>query len=148
MCWTDIVVPIVSSIIGGLLTLAGVGLTIKKSDRDKKQEEIKKAKPYFALKTVEYHEIIQLNCLVRFYDGWYDEENNEMVNFHNRIFAKIINSPLSVSIVEKIYHDNRWWDAVANKTILPKDDEMLEFYSNTTKNIFLQVCDVLRKIIL
>ncbi|MBR2870548.1 MAG: hypothetical protein IKB98_04150 [Clostridia bacterium] len=148
------IITIIASILGGLLTLSGVAWTIKSNNKDRKadlerienerkEEERKRAKPYFALKTVEYHEIIQLNCLVRFYDGWDDEENNEMVKFHNRIVAKIINSPLSVSIVEKIYHDNRWWDAVANKTILPKDDEMLEFYSNTTKNIFLQVCDVL-----
>ncbi len=41
----NIIIPIVSAIYGGLLTLVGVALTIKQSNADKKEDEIKKAKP-------------------------------------------------------------------------------------------------------
>lgn len=40
-----IVVTMSAALIGGLLTLIGVIMTIKKSDNDRKEEEIKKAKP-------------------------------------------------------------------------------------------------------
>lgn len=41
----EIVIPIISAVYGGLITLVGVILTIKKSDKDRKEEEVKKAKP-------------------------------------------------------------------------------------------------------
>ena len=44
MCWVDIVIPIVSSIIGGLLTLGGVFLSIKHSDKTIQKERLELAK--------------------------------------------------------------------------------------------------------
>lgn len=41
----NIIIPIVSAVYGGLLTLVGVAWTIRKSDSDRKQEEEQKAKP-------------------------------------------------------------------------------------------------------
>lgn len=41
----EIVIPIISAVYGGLITLVGVAWTIKKSDRDRKEEEVKNAKP-------------------------------------------------------------------------------------------------------
>lgn len=41
----NIVIPIIAAVYGGLLTLVGVALTIRKSDKDRKEDEIKKAKP-------------------------------------------------------------------------------------------------------
>lgn len=41
----NIIIPIVSAVYGGLLTLVGVAWTIRKSDSDRKQEEQQKAKP-------------------------------------------------------------------------------------------------------
>lgn len=41
----EILIPIISAVYGGLMTLVGVVLTIRKSDIDKKEEEIRKAKP-------------------------------------------------------------------------------------------------------
>lgn len=41
----NIIIPIISAIYGGLITLAGVSLSIKKADKDRKDDEIKKAKP-------------------------------------------------------------------------------------------------------
>lgn len=42
----QIVIPIVSAVYGGLLTLVGVAWTIRKSDKDRKLEEKNKVKPY------------------------------------------------------------------------------------------------------
>lgn len=39
MCWVDIVIPIVSSIIGGLLTLCGVACTIKYTKNSSEKRE-------------------------------------------------------------------------------------------------------------
>ncbi len=41
----EIVIPIIAAIYGGLITLVGVAWTIRKSDIDKNDEEVKKAKP-------------------------------------------------------------------------------------------------------
>ena len=43
----NVLVPIIAASIGGLITLTGVYLTIKKSDRDRKNDEIARAKPCF-----------------------------------------------------------------------------------------------------
>ncbi len=45
MCWVDIVIPIVSSIIGGLLTLGGVFLSIKHSDKTIQKERLESFVP-------------------------------------------------------------------------------------------------------
>jgi len=60
MCWVNIVIPIVSSLLGGLLTLIGVAWTIKNNNRDRKsdfdrleferrEEERKRNIPYIRL---------------------------------------------------------------------------------------------------
>ena len=49
----QIVIPIVSAVYGGLLTLVGVAWTIRKSDKDRKEEEIKKAKPLIFISSLE-----------------------------------------------------------------------------------------------
>lgn len=42
-----IILTIVAALYGGLITLVGVAWTIKKSDKDRKEDEIKHEKPYF-----------------------------------------------------------------------------------------------------
>lgn len=41
----NILIPIISAVYGGVITLVGVALTIKKSDKDRKEDEIKKSRP-------------------------------------------------------------------------------------------------------
>ncbi|MBP5444544.1 MAG: hypothetical protein J6Y28_00090 [Acholeplasmatales bacterium] len=41
----EVVIPVLAAVYGGLITLAGVSLTIRKSDINRKEDEIKKAKP-------------------------------------------------------------------------------------------------------
>ena len=54
MCWADIVIPIVSSIIGGLLTLGGFAWTIKNNMKEKRNEDHRKVCPYlYAIRDIE-----------------------------------------------------------------------------------------------
>lgn len=41
-----IVIPVVAAVYGGLITLVGVGWTIRKSDHDRKEEQIQKNRPF------------------------------------------------------------------------------------------------------
>lgn len=47
----SIMIPIIAGVYGGLLTLVGVAWTIKKSDKDRKEDETKKIKPILILKS-------------------------------------------------------------------------------------------------
>lgn len=49
----DIVLAIVASVVGGALTLAGVAWTIKKSDKDRKEDDKKKYRPIVNLYSLE-----------------------------------------------------------------------------------------------
>ncbi len=67
MCWVDIVIPIVSSIIGGLLTLGGVAWTINNNKEEKSKEEHQKVCPYLKVVNINDDEITTQNIV----------ENNE-----------------------------------------------------------------------
>ncbi len=45
----EVVIPVIAAVYGGLITLVGVAWTIHKNEKDKKAEEIEKAKPYLQL---------------------------------------------------------------------------------------------------
>ncbi len=45
----DIILPIYASVIGGILTLAGVAWTIKRTEQKSKEDEKRKARPLFAI---------------------------------------------------------------------------------------------------
>lgn len=71
----DVVIPIASSVIGGLLTLSGVALTIKYGRIEKEEEEIKKAKPIvFPISVVTWKSIDETRRTKVFVEV--DEENS------------------------------------------------------------------------
>lgn len=53
----DVVIPIVSAVYGGLITLVGVAWTIKKADNDKKEDSIKNATPYLQVNNYKRNEV-------------------------------------------------------------------------------------------
>lgn len=61
----NIVIPIVSAVYGGFITLVGVALTIRKSDKDRKEDEIKKAKPLVFIVNPAYIDNKKDNLLTR-----------------------------------------------------------------------------------
>ena len=68
-----IATALVSALIGGLLTLLGVIMTIKKSDKDKKEERLNQIKPFFYYTPYyegpEYHNGKKTNHSKRFQSG-------------------------------------------------------------------------------
>ena len=67
-----IVVALTAALIGGFLTMLGVMLTIKKSDRDKKDERMNQIRPFF------YY--------TPYYDGPKNRENEKLV-VHDKTFS-------------------------------------------------------------
>ncbi len=60
----EIVIPIVSALYGGLLTLVGVAWTIKKADADRKKEKNEKVKPLIYAADPSFLDTNNLECLL------------------------------------------------------------------------------------
>ena len=109
----SIITTMVAAVLGGALTLAGVAWTIKKSDKDRREEERKKCKPF----------LIALN----YYDddagskGSLDTLFCEDDNFHGKkliLYGNIKNISESIAVFTKII--------IANKTFKVQTNAILE----------------------
>ena len=132
-------ISIFSAIVGGGLTLGGVAWTIKKSDNDKKQEEIKKAKPIFDFSPIFDQPVVvsgSKNCFPE------DEEKGYVFD----VSFLIDNSDLSTFKLKRIMHDDKWFALTTNTTVLPNRKIMLSFKINEPMNIFLEVEDGLENL--
>lgn len=143
---SDILLTIISAIIGGALTLIGVAWTIRngakerervenRREKERAEEEKKKAKPYFTF------------CMMQ--QGNYDI-TNKMVCFEDietlmlrQASAIIKNSNNSVFTIEQLYHDGKWYAILANNVVLPGENMYLNFTFNDYSNIFLKIKDIL-----
>lgn len=138
----EIVIPIVSAVYGGLITLVGVSLTIKKSDKDKKEEEIKKAKPVFSFSMLQKEpilsDVLEKICVT---------DVLEDTPYACDVLARLDNSMLSLFEVRKIYHDGKWFDVEGNTVILPGEKCILNFrFSDDVNHIFMEVADSLNNV--
>lgn len=96
-----IILTIVSSVLGGALTLAGVAWTIKKTDDDRKAEERKKAEPIFTYRLLSTDSISKDECVcAAFY------EKNAPHNYAN--IAHLINSDNSNFYIRAIKYKHQW----------------------------------------
>lgn len=135
----EIVIPIVAAVYGGLLTLVGVVLTIKKSDKDRKEDEIKKAKPMFAYNMLRQEPkldvVVQRVCM---------SDVSEEIKNECDVYVEIENSNLSSFEIKRIYHDGSWVIVEGNTTILPSSKCILNFrFFDKPTSLFLEVEDVL-----
>lgn len=129
----NIVTAVVAALFGGVLTLIGVAWTIKHTQKERKDDEIKKAKPIFT-----YNMLLQpienaVGRKVCF------EENLE--EFDCSVFAEIENSEHSVFTIEKIYHDGKWQSVAGNNVILPNKTVYLDFKFSYVNDLFMEVKD-------
>lgn len=133
-----IVTTIIAALYGGFLTLIGVAWTIKRQDREKKEEERKRAKPIFTFN--------MLNAPFRNEPGkqtcfhWQDISEQ----YECAVFSEIVNSNHAVLIIKKVYHDKKWWEIEGNTVVLP--DKSVRFIFNFNKgmnNLFIETEDVL-----
>ena len=132
----QIIIPIVAAVYGGLLTLVGVAWTIKKSDRDRKEEEIKKAKPLFTYDIYMDEPLIRTGTKCCFVDKL-DTQYQCSVTFG------IDNSNHSAFELKRIYHDDVWLDLVNHTVVLPDKSIIVFFEFNNPNNIFLEISDSL-----
>ena len=132
----EVVIPIVSAVYGGLITLVGVAWTIRKADSDRKEEEKKKAKPTFVLSMDNQKTDTDFTNKVCFYE-------DEVLANTSVVLALVENSEQSTFIIERIFHDGKWWDACGNNVIIPGRSIYMSFGFTKSDNIILQIKDIL-----
>lgn len=143
----NIIIPIVSAVYGGLLTLVGVAWTIKSNNKDRKadlerienerkEEEIKKSKPIFTFNML-LNPLDNITGIKVCFD-------DNLVQYPCNVTAEIENSDQSVFSIEKVYHDDKWWAVEGNKIVLPNKVVIFDFnFSTDVNNLFMEVKDTL-----
>ena len=136
----EIVIPVVAAIYGGLITLVGVAWTIKKAEKDRRDDEIKKARPVFSYNMLRVEPkldfVVQKICL-----SYTLEEDI----FSCEAFVELENSNLSSFEIKRIHHDHNWIGVEGNKTVLPGTKCLLTFrFSDNPEYIILEVEDILK----
>lgn len=135
----EIVIPIVAAVYGGLLTLVGVILTIKKSDKDRKEDEIKKARPVFAYNMLRQEPkldaVVQRVCI---------SDSSEQLQDACDVYVELENSNLSSFEIKRVNHDGTWVKMEGNTTVLPSAKCLLNFrFIDNPNSLFLEVEDQL-----
>lgn len=133
----EIIIPIVAAIYGGILTLVGVSLTIKKSDKNRKEDEMKKARPVFAFNMLN-KEPTQAEFKKACFPIIDEELNNSCV-----IYAEIENSNLSSFTMKRIYKDFDWIELFGNVTLIPGNKCIFSYRFNSYSKMFLEIEDLL-----
>lgn len=133
-----IILSLAAAIYGGLLTLIGVAWTIKKSDRDRKEDEEKKAIPLFSFNMLykpPVGEIIKKVCFPQSLEFQYKDE----------VYVELENSDRSVVVLDRIFHDGSWFQLQGNTVMLPNKTYFLSFKYNSPNNIYLIAKDAFDK---
>ena len=132
-----IILTIVAALYGGLITLVGVAWTIKKSDKDRKEDWIKHEKPYFSFNP-QFHEI-PLNGSEKACFPPIEREHK----YKSEVLVQLENSDKTTFILKKLYHDEKWFELEGNLTVLPSGKCFLSFYFDSPLDIVLAVQDTL-----
>lgn len=131
-----IVIALVSAIYGGLITLAGVAWTIRKSDLDRKNDEINKAKPVFSLNQL-YMKATDDPLICHFV------EKHDTGESQIRLYFRIENSNLSLFTLNRIFHDGRWDKLGGDLVTLPSKTIFVDVQVKSLKKVILSVVDIL-----
>lgn len=134
-----IVIALSAALIGGLLTLLGVIMTIKKSDKDRKEDEVKKARPVFAYNMLRQEPkldaVVQRVCI---------SDSSEQLQDACDVYVELENSNLSSFEIKRINHDGKWIKMEGNTTVLPSAKCLLSFrFIDNPNSLFLEIKDQL-----
>lgn len=139
----EIMVPLISAIYGGLITLVGVAWTIKKSDKNKRDNEVKKAEPLFSFsmlytepKADDYKKL----CISSY-------EIN--INYECEAYFVLENSNQSAFEMKSIYHDGKKYELEGNTRMIPaspNDECLVSFLFSSPNDIYLEIEDILGNI--
>ena len=134
-----IVISLSAALISGLLTLLGVIMTIKKSDIDRKDDEIKKARPVFS-----YNMLREEPKLGTTVERVCFTDSTDLTPMACDSYFVIENSNLSSFEIKRLYHDGKWQIMEGNTTILPSSKCIVNFrFNDKVTSIFLEVEDIL-----
>lgn len=134
-----IVIALSAALIGGLLTLLGVIMTIKKSDKDRIEDEIKKARPVFAYNMLRQEPkldaVVQRVCI---------SDSSEQLQDACDVYVELENSNLSSFEIKRVNHDGTWVKMEGNATVLPSAKCLLNFrFIDNPNSLFLEIEDQL-----
>lgn len=131
-----IVTAVVAALYGGILTLVGVAWTIRHSDKERREEEKKKAKPIFTFSMV-LEEIKD----VRTKKVCFDVADNG-IEYECHVVAELENSDHALFEVKRVFHDGKWNEIEGNTVVLPNKSVYFDFRFNyDVNNLFLEVKD-------
>lgn len=139
----EVMIPIVSAVYGGLITLVGVAWTIKKTEKDRKEDEMKKAEPMFSFSML-YGEAFANNYSKICFSSYELDKN-----YNCESFVVIENSIQSSFEMKSIYHDGKKYQLQGNTKMIsasPNDKCLLSFRFNSPNDIYLIIEDILGNI--
>ena len=139
----EVMIPIVSSVYGGLITLVGVAWTIKKTEKDRKEDEMKKAEPMFSFSML-YGEAFANNYSKICFSSYELDKN-----YNCEAFVVIENSIQSSFEMKSIYHDGMKYELQGNTKMIsasPNDKCLLSFRFNSPNDIYFIIEDILGNI--
>ncbi len=142
----QIITTVVSAFFGGALTLVGVAWTIRRQDevrkqdseqreKERKEEEKQKAKPIFTFNML-YEAEFAVNGKKVLMD-------DILGGFDCELVGMIENSDHSVFSIERVFHDDHWFDLNGNKVVLTGSHVYLSIKFNSFKEIIIEVMDSL-----
>ncbi len=134
-------VPLISAIYGGLITLVGVAWTIKKSDKNKRDDEVKRAEPLFSFSMLRSEP--DANKYKKLCMSSYEVEIN---SFSCEAFFVLENSNQSAFEMKSIYHDGEKIQLEGNTKMIPasqNDECLVSFLFNSPEDIYLEIEDIL-----
>lgn len=138
-----IVTAIVAAVYGGLLTLVGVAWTIKHGEKQKREDELAKAKPLFTFNIINVEEPDITNrklCFIYDRDSFIGEFKTPdgMVSY-----MELENSANSSFIIKRLYFDNYWHKPSANNTLLPNNMLLVQLYrKNIIEHPIMEIEDI------
>ena len=136
----DIIIPIVSGVYGGLLTLVGVAWTIRKTESDRKAEEKKKAEPLFSFNLILDEKLPETRIICCACAG----EANEQV-YSN--YAHIVNSDNSNFYIRAIKYKGTWYEVSNANYVIKNHSVYFVFYTpqigEDNFNMYVQMEDIL-----
>ena len=131
-----IVTAVVAALYGGILTLVGVAWTIRHSDKERREEEKKKAKPIFT-----FNMVLEEIKDIRTKKVCFDVADNG-IEYECHVVAELENSDHALFEVKRIFHDGKWNEIEGNTVVLPNKTVYFDFrFNDDVNNLFLEVKD-------
>ncbi len=131
-----IVTAVVAALYGGILTLVGVAWTIRHSDKERREEEKKKAKPIFT-----FNMVLEEIKDIRTKKVCFDVADNG-IEYECHVVAELENSDHALFEVKRVFLDGKWNEIEGNTVVLPNKSVYFDFRFNyDVNNLFLEVKD-------